>query len=92
MCAKVDASDRTSQSEHARSRLANLAPSYWLISADLSLHIIASRIEKECCKELVIYQRGRKIVNFRHLNYITVLGDGKEGSDKQDIVKTIGAA
>jgi hypothetical protein len=32
------------------------------------------------------------MVNFRHLNYITVLGDGEEGSDKQDIVKTIGAA
>jgi hypothetical protein len=31
------------------------------------------------------------MVNFRHLNHITVLGDGEEGSDKQDIVKTIGA-
>jgi hypothetical protein len=28
ICAKVDASDRTSQSAHARSRLANLAPSH----------------------------------------------------------------
>jgi hypothetical protein len=92
MCAKVDASDRTSQSEHARSRLANLAPSHWPTSADLSPHIVASRIEKECCEGPVIYQRGRKMVNFRHLNHITVLGDGEEGSDKQDIVKTIGAA